>query len=169
VRGQLETQATRKASALVNDALIEKLIDGNPIEVPPSLVAEQQRQMLSEIYQLQQALGRQLPLGEEFWSGFEQRAERKVRAGLLLGAVAKQQQIAVTEADVDGRLEAIAQETGKHVAKVRAEYQGERRDGLRRQLLERKLLEYLASQATITDVEPKPAAAGEPKAESTTE
>jgi len=84
-----------------------------------------------------------------------------VRAGLLLGAIARQQQIEVTDADIDARLDAIAQETGKHVAKVRADYQGERRDGLRRQLLERKLLEYLASQATITDVAKPPAEATE--------
>jgi hypothetical protein len=42
---------------------------------------------------------------------------------------------------------------------VRAEYTGERRDGLRMQILENKLLEYLISQATITDVAPKPAEA----------
>jgi hypothetical protein len=45
----------------------------------------------------------------------------------------------------------MAQRSGKHVAKLRAELQGERREALESQILEAKLLEYLLSQATITE------------------
>jgi hypothetical protein len=45
----------------------------------------------------------------------------------------------------------MAERTGKHVAKLRAELQGEQREMLESQLLEEKLLEYLLGQATITD------------------
>jgi hypothetical protein len=45
----------------------------------------------------------------------------------------------------------MAQRSGKHVAKLRAELQGEQRQILESQILEEKLLEYLLGQATITD------------------
>jgi trigger factor len=154
IREDLEAAAKRKAEALLREAVVEKLIDSNPVPVPPSLVERQQRQMIGELMRFQQAFGNQMPMGDELFSGLRDRAERKVRAGLLFSAVADQQKLEVTDADVDGKLAQIAEQSGKHVAKVRAEYTGERRDQLRMQILENKLLEYLLSQATITDAVP---------------
>jgi trigger factor len=157
IRADLETAAKRKSDALVREAVVEKLIDTNPVPVPPSLVERQQRQMIGELMRFQQQFGDQMPLGDELFSGLRERAERKVRAGLLFGAVATQQSLQVTDADVEAELAKIAEMTGKHIAKVRADYTAERRDNLRMQILENKLLEYLVSQATITDAAPKPA------------
>jgi trigger factor len=89
---------------------------------------------------------------------FKQRAERKVRAGLLFGAIAKAENIQVTEADLEAMLTETAERTGKHIAKVRAEHQGEQKRNLELQVLEKKLLEYLVSRATIRDVEAKSSA-----------
>jgi FKBP-type peptidyl-prolyl cis-trans isomerase (trigger factor) len=89
---------------------------------------------------------------------FKVRAERKVRAGLLFGAIAKAEKIEVAEADVEKHLLALAERSGKHIAKVRADHQGEERRNLELQLLEKKLLEYLKAQATIRDVDAKPEA-----------
>ena len=50
------------------------------------------------------------------------------------------------------------------MAKVRADYAGERREQLHNQLLQNKLLEYLLSRATITE-----SGAGEPAAETEAE
>jgi trigger factor len=157
IRGDLESTAKRKSDAMVREAVVEKLIDTNPVPVPPSLVERQQRQMIGELMRFQQQFGDQMPFGDELFSGLRERAERKVRAGLLFGAVATQQSLEVTQADVEGELSKIAAQSGKHIAKVRVEYAGERGDGLRMQILENKLLEYLISQATITDAAPKPA------------
>lgn len=152
IKSDLEAAATRKSEALVREAVVEKLIDTNPVDVPPSLVERQQRQMIGELLRFQQAYGQEMPLGDELFKGLRDRAERKVRAGLLFSAVATQQSLEASDADVDAKLAQIAEQSGKHVAKVRAEYTGERRDSLRMQILENKLLEYLLSQATITDV-----------------
>jgi len=113
-------------------------------------------------------LGPPLPMDGDLHHEMHERAERRIRAGLLFGALAEQEKIAVSPEDVEKRFAEIAEQSGKHVAKVRAEYQGERREGLLNQILQNKLLEYLMSQATITDgaAEPAPPAeASEPKAE----
>jgi len=164
IRADLESSAKRKSDALVREAVVEKLIDTNPVPVPPSLVERQQRQMIGELMRFQQQFGDQMPLGDELFSGLRERAERKVRAGLLFGAVAAQQSLQVTDADVEAELGKIAEMTGKHIAKVRADYTAERRDNLRMQILENKLLEYLVSQATITDA-PRPSLGESPAEE----
>jgi trigger factor len=161
IRERLDQQAQRQADSRVRDQLIEKLVDANPVPVPPSLVERQHAAMVEELQRLQKMLGRALPWNAEMESQMHGNAERKVRAGLLLGAIARQRQIAVSDDEIDAKLGQIALQTGKHIAKVRAEYPPEERDGLRSQLLHDKLLEYLRSQATIRDaaagaVEDKP-------------
>ena len=74
-----------------------------------------------------------------------------MRAALLLGAIAQLKDIKLQAADVDKRLTEMAERSGKHVAKLKAELQGEQRQMLESQILEEKLLEYLLGQATITE------------------
>lgn len=168
-RKQLEANAKRRAEALLKEAVVDALVDLNPIEVPPSMVRQQQQGMLRELFQLQQMLGQALPYDEDTHKAMEQRAERKVRAGLLFAEIARRQELEVADAEIDAKLAETAEQTGKHIAKVRAEYQGEALDDLRSQLLEQKLLEYLLSQATIRDPgESPPAKAKKKKAEAKT-
>jgi trigger factor len=127
---------------------VQKLIEKNPIDVPPSLVQQQQQAMLQEMVQLVRQ-GIQLP--PDLIENSKNEAERRVRAALLLGAVARTREIRVEAQDLDKRIEEIAERSGKHVAKVRAELHGEQRERLESQILEEKLLEYLLAQATISE------------------
>ena len=45
----------------------------------------------------------------------------------------------------------MADRTGKHIAKLRVEFQGEKREQLENGLLEEKLVKHLLAGATITD------------------
>lgn len=154
LRAELLQRAEQRSRSLLKEAVVEKLIDANPIPVPPSMIDQQTRHMLQEYARFQAMLGQPPSLDETFFDDMKRRAERRVRAGLLFGEVARAQQIAVSDEDVDAKLAEIAEKTGKHIAKVRADYQGERRQDLEAQLLEQKLLEFLLSKATIEDVEP---------------
>lgn len=172
LRKQLEAEATRKADTAMREALVDKLIDANPVPVPPTLLERQEQSMMRELFALQQMLGRPLPMDDGLHHEMHERAERRIRAGLLFGALAEQEKIEVSAEEVEKRLQEIAEQSGKHVAKVRAEYQGERRESLQNQILQNKLLEYLVSRATITEG-PAPAAdeakaEGAPKAKAKT-
>jgi trigger factor len=156
-RKRLEGAARERTDAEVREAVVEKLIDRNPVPVPPSMIDQELRAMLEQYVQIQSMLGQQLEFTEELQANFRQRAERKVRAGLLFGAIARAEHIEVSDADVEAKLRELAERSGKHIAKVRAEHQGEQKRNLELQVLEKKLLEYLVSQATITDVVAKPA------------
>ncbi|HEY6876938.1 MAG TPA: trigger factor [Polyangiales bacterium] len=150
-RERLEGAAKANAEAQLQEQLIEKVLEKNPIEVPPSLVAQQERAMLQEYLRMIQMTGQAPNFGGDFMAETKDNAQRRVRAALLLGAIASQQNIRVEPADLDQKLDEMAQRSGKHVAKLKAELQGERREVLESQILEAKLLEYLLSQATITE------------------
>jgi trigger factor len=171
VRKRLTEAAQKRNESALREQLVEKLIDANPVPVPPSLIERQERVMLQELLQLQQMLGREIPFDEEMHKEMKVRAERKIRAVLVLSALAEREKIAVSDDELEAKLKELADQSGKHVAKVRAEYQGERRETLQSQLLHNKLLEYLLTQATITDAkaedatETKSTSAKKPKAE----
>ena len=82
-----------------------------------------------------------------------------MQAGILLGSLARHEGIEVTEADLDAKFQEIAEQTGKHVAKVRADYQEAQRDALESQLLEEKVMALLSERAKINEGErPEPEA-----------
>lgn len=147
--------ARERSDADVREAVIEKLVDKNPVPVPPSLIEQETRSMLEQYIRLQYMMRQEPNLSEEVQANFRAQAERKVRAGLLFGAIARAESINVTPEDVEAKLAEMAERTGKHIAKVRAEHQGDQKRNLELQILEKKLLEYLVSRATIRDVEAK--------------
>jgi trigger factor len=85
-----------------------------------------------------------------------------VQAGILLGSLARQEGIEVTEADLDAKFQEIAEHTGKHVAKVRADYQDAQRETLESQLLEEKVMALLTERAKVNEGERPEPEGGEP-------
>lgn len=165
IRARLEASAEQRAAFRLREQVVERLVDRNAIVVPPTLIERQARAMMMEIVQLQKMLGSPPGLTEEMHQGLQRRAERKVQAGLLLTALAQIERVQVAEADVDRKLAEMAERSGKHIAKIRAEHTDERLAGLRSQLLEDRLVELLLARATIRDGEPPPQAAAPAPAE----
>jgi trigger factor len=154
IRKRLEDMATRKAEGDLKEQVIDKLIESNEVTAPPAMVRQQAQQMLYEFAALLQMSGQDAPMTQGLHEQMQGRAERRVKAVILLGAIARKEGIEVTDADVDQKLQKMAEDTGKHVAKVRAEYQGERREALQNQILEEKLMDFLLSKAQIKEGPP---------------
>jgi trigger factor len=154
VHTRLEKLLKDRAETVVAEQIIEKLNERNPLDVPPSLVEQQCRMMESEILQDARRMGRR-PTEEDFAKVHGQvhaDAEKKVRAGLLMAAIAKKQAIQVTEDDIRKGIEELAQETGKNVAKVRAEYNDpQRKNILIGMILEDKVLDIIEGKSIITE------------------
>jgi len=151
IRKRLEAMAARRSEASLREQLVDKLVETNPLVVPPSMVHAQERMMLMEFAAMLRIDPAQIPMTEALHSQFHGRAERRVQAALLLGGIAKAQKIEVSSEEVDGKLALLAEKSGKHIAKIRADFQGERRDALESQMLEEKLMDYLMTQATIAE------------------
>jgi trigger factor len=161
VHTRLEKMLKDRAESSLAEQIVEKLNEKNPLDVPPSLVEQQCRMMEMEILQNARRAGQRVSQ-EDFQKIHGQvhvDAEKKVRAGLLMGAIAKKLEVKVTDEDIQKGLEELAAETGKNVAKVRAEYnEPQRRQILVGMILEDKVLDVIEGKATIKTGEPLPAA-----------
>lgn len=152
IRKRMQEMADQRTEAELKEKLVDTLIDINDIPVPPSMIKQQQQQMLYEMMQFAQMMGQQM--GAEQLDGMEARAERRVKAGIILGALARIEGIEVDEAAFNAKLQEMAEQSGKHIAKLRVEYAGERRDSLMNQILEEKIMAFLKTKATVHEGEP---------------
>jgi trigger factor len=151
IRTRLEKRAVDDADTAVAEQLVNALVQANPIPVPPSLVERQARITEDEILQRARSQGQQATgLGEELRAKVVAESEGKVRAGLLMAEVAKAEKIRITEEQIEEAVKELAEQTGKNIAKVRAEY-AKKRDELVGMILENKVLDIIESKAKIED------------------
>jgi trigger factor len=156
VHTRLEKMLKDRAETAMAEQVIEKLNEKNTVDVPPSLVEQQCRMMEAELAQNARRVGRRLAKEdlERMHGQIHADAEKKVRAGLLMAAIARKLGIQVEEKDVQEAYQELARETGKNVAKVRAEYgSGQQRQVLLGMILEDKVLDVIESKAKIQDGE----------------
>jgi trigger factor len=161
VHTRLQKMMKDRAETALAEQIIEKLNEKNPVDLPPSLVEQQCRIMELEILQNARRMG-QRATQEDLSKVHDQvhaEAEKKVRAGLLMAAISKKLGLQVTDQDIQKGLEELAAETGKNVAKVRAEYSDpQRRQLLIGMILEDKVLNVIESKAKVRAAQPEPAA-----------
>ncbi len=157
VHTRLEKAVKDQADIALAEQIVEKLGEANPVAVPPSLVEQQCRVMEQEVMMQARRFGQRIT--QEQAKGMHEKihadAEKKVRAGLLMAAIARKLEIKVTDEDMEKGLAELAEESGKNVAKLRAEYREKsKRDMLIGMILEDKILDLLESKSKITDAAP---------------
>lgn len=153
IRKGLEAQAKEQGDNAVAEQLVLDLVKKNPIPLPPSLVERQMRVTEQEILARARSQGQQASgLGEELRVKVQQDAEVKVRAGLLMAEIAKKEGIKIGDKEIEEGLGELAEQTGKNVAKLRAEYRdAKKREMLIGMILENKVLDIIEAKAKITD------------------
>jgi len=154
VRADLERELKERSDEELRNSAVLELIKAHPIPLPPSLVRSTADQIRDEILRsagLQRDASSAGLLGE-IESMLVNDAETRVRAGLLLAELARQNNLFVTEEDLTARLEELSKETGKAVPRLRAEYRDpQKKQFLISQVIEIKVLDLLVSKAQITD------------------
>jgi trigger factor len=157
LRANTHTRLTKQEKDRADLAVAEQIVDQlgalNPIEVPKALVDQQRRMMEAEITTNARRMGRQVTRAE--LDGMKEKldkdAERKVRAGLIMAAIARKLEVKVTDEDFENALKELAEESGKNVAKLRVEYRDkQKRDILVGMILEDKILDIIEKKAKIT-------------------
>jgi trigger factor len=84
-------------------------------------------------------------------------AEKEVRGMLILEKVAEMENITVTDAEMQQRLEQLANQMNQRVEAVKNQFQkNDRLEGLRAAIREEKTLDFLLSQANIIEAKSAP-------------
>jgi len=155
IRSDLLARREEEARAELRRSLMDSLIERTPFDVPPGMVErERDRRLERARRQLggavpEGALDQQLARWREAW---RPDAEREVREGLLLEAVATQEGLEASDTEVEARIAELAGEHGVSARQLREAF-GERalEAGVRARLAEDKALEFLAAQAKFDE------------------
>ncbi|MGA2409392.1 MAG: trigger factor [Candidatus Binataceae bacterium] len=152
VRTELEAAAGREADSRARQGLLDLIIERNPIEIPESLVAREQRLIEHEIASAYEAGGvpheQALAKVRENSEDTRSRAEKRARAAMVVDAIADQENVDVTGDEVGERIGLIVTGAGRARERVAEHYSHEENRASLKQVMRReKMLDQLLSRA----------------------
>jgi trigger factor len=162
IHSKLEKASKDRSETVVAEQIVAKLNELNSCEVPPSLVEQQARIMEQGVLMQARRQGQRFSKeqAETLRTAIMADAEKKVRAGLLMAAIARKNEFKITEEDIEKGVQELAAETGKNPAKLRVEYREKsKRDILIGMILEDRILDFIESKSKVVEGEPPKAEA----------
>ncbi|HYX83192.1 MAG TPA: trigger factor [Gemmatimonadales bacterium] len=139
----LQKEAERDADAHVRAQLIEQIVQANNVVAPRPLV-ERVLQMYAQAYEVPEERR------EKFAEEFQPIAESQVRRDLVLDHVVEAQNLRATEAELDQKIQELADQRGVKAAELYASLEKSKRlRDVARGLTEEKVFTYLLSQSTV--------------------
>lgn len=157
LRDDYQQQEKNRIDGDLKERLMTALIEKNPIEVPETMVSHQLDYMMQNIKNRMQSQGMTLEMlgmnEENFRQMYRDTAVKQVQGSLLLEAVTRQENLSFDDAEIDGKIEQIAEMANAPVDAVKNYYSGDgMRDQLVGQILEEKAIEFLLAKSKITEV-----------------
>lgn len=159
VRDSLVAQEQRRIDDQLQEDLMKTLIEKNPLEVPEGMVQNQLQYLKDSFSQRLKAQGMSLEMlgmnDEAFASTYREMAEQQVKGELLLDAVAKQEELAVSDEECEAKMKSFAEDSNTDLEQVRKYFDNEQaRNGLKAQVLQEKVSRFLLDQAQVSEVDP---------------
>jgi len=158
IREDLEKRAGQEADHRLRAELMRKLLEGHQFEVPESLVDHQTNYRMETA--VRDMIGRGIdPRAQEInWEGareeLKSQAEEDVRGSMLLERIAEEEQIDVSNDEIEAEIRTIAEGSKQpieHVRSVLTKEGGER--SIANRLRNRKALDLLVENARVVDEE----------------
>ncbi len=147
-------------SALREHAIRAVIASHQDLEVPTALIDSELGNILEQLRRRLEAQGRTLEDAKidakQFVRDHVKEATDRARGYMLAKAIAEQEAIQVTDADVEERINRIATDYRNTPDQVREHFEKNKMlDGLKDQLLFEKTLDFIVSKAKIEEIEPK--------------
>ena len=146
------------------DAIIEKITEANPIEVPNSMVEDEIDKIIRELEQQMMYQGMNMDMYMNFLgkdsSGFREdmrpEAEKRVASRVLLRSIGAQEGVEVTEEDLDKELSRMAELYQMEKDQVQSIFGGDNLDYFKKDILITKVIDMLYDNAKINKVKYQP-------------
>ena len=164
VREDIIKGKERERQAYLENQVADRLLARHQFETPPSLIAQEQENMLRDQMDRfrQQGFSPDGMDTAKMLEVMKPMAERRVKVRLVLSRIADQENLGVDEAEMDAALARIAVNNRREVPEIRKFYEEHELLGtLRRTLLDDKTMKLLLDKAEISTVtNPVPAEGG---------
>ena len=157
LRTKLEEEAKNRAEAEMRNALVEKVSEATELEVPEAMIEAQLDNMMMELnYQLQyQGLQLQQLLEmtgrtiEELKSERREEATKLVKSSLILEAIAKAENVEVSEEEIEAELAKMAQMYNMEVEKIKSAMRPADLEDIKGQLTIRKTIDLIVDNSKL--------------------
>ena len=157
LRTKLEEEAKNRAEAEMRNSLVEKVSEATELEVPEAMIEAQLDNMMMELnYQLQyQGLQLQQLLEmtgrtiEELKAERREEATKLVKSSLILEAIAKAENVEVSEEEIEAELAKMAQMYNMEVEKIKSAMRPADLEDIKGQLTIRKTIDLLVDNSKL--------------------
>jgi trigger factor len=156
LRSDLETQAKNEAEGKLRADLVRKLVDSHAFELPNRLVDHQTEHRLESLVRDMIGQGIDPRNSQLDWEkardSLKDQAGYDLRGSLLLERIADEEQIEISDQEIDDEINAIADASKQSPEQVRGiltKQNGER--SIAGRLRNRKTLDFLVANAKVTD------------------
>jgi trigger factor len=148
IRKNLERELEQAVSSQLKSQLAERLLEMFPdLEVPASIVTSEARNMLQQMLR-----GAKLDITSEMLDHFREPATRRVRSGLLLAEIARQNKIKIDGPRVRKAIEQVAQTYEEPREVVQMYYSDQRLlQSVENSVLESQVVDWVVDHAKVTD------------------
>ncbi len=153
VRETLEQQAEEGNVSRLQSLVLDKILESNPVEVPPGLVGRQAVMMAKDF--MQRNVGKE-PSDEEaerFSGMFTEEAKKTFMAHYLVEAIAEIEGIEADDDEVEARVKEEADKYQVHPDKFKDRLGEQGLEGVRESVIMGKTLDFLVAAATIKEGE----------------
>jgi len=152
VRKHLEKRKESEDKASIDNAILDALVEKNPVEVPAGMAKNQAQHMAANmLQQFGQKQAEQLwkNMGAQLTEESLPRATRSIQIALILEAVAKAENMTVSDEEAHSEIEKEATRMGTSASALQARYKKEDLIHLKERLLADKVLDVIKSKATL--------------------
>ncbi len=155
VRDDLVTNARKSAEKKAREAVLDSIVQRHSFEVPESLVRDELEEHARRIAANLARQGIDVNKTSIDWKKvFEEErphAEQAVRRSLVLDAIARQEGLDVTEAELEAEFQKLAEATSKSASAIRAQFEKDKRiQGFTEHLRQNKALDFIYRNANIS-------------------
>jgi trigger factor len=158
IRQELESSKRKRIDDEVWVQICDELLKRNPFQVPKGMVEQELQRMLDTVrFRLssQNITLEQAGMDENtFKERNRQMAEKRVRTSILLERISHQEELKISDEELEQGLHSAAEKMNQPFEKVRDFYlRNNMMDSYRHQLLEEKVINFLENQADISEGE----------------
>ncbi|WP_413289320.1 trigger factor [Bdellovibrio sp. HCB337] len=157
IREDLEGTEKKRVEDAFKNRLLKKLVQENPVEVPPSLLKDQKNSLIEDFKKRMTEQGMSPVDFQDYvnkWDkDFEKTAAEMIQSSFLVDAIAKKHDLHCKDEDLDTKYKEYAAQTGLDEARIREFYaRPEQTSRLSYMITEEKVIDFLNKKVTVKEV-----------------
>jgi trigger factor len=154
IRKRMLEEKEEEARRRTEEAAIDRILEANPFEVPGTMIDRYKSELAKEDERRRESAGvgpeEDEEKKKEIEELFDRIARRSIKRFFLIDRIAAEEDIRVTDADIEAEIERIAGGSGRPVDEIRPYFEkgGEQRRNLMGRIRERRVFDLILGRET---------------------